>query len=582
MTTKTKAPVREGASKAKAPVREGLAFLIEDALERSEVVIAAESIVDKLQSIAEDLSTIEAKEIMPLLDSLTNAFGADVAQSFNSVATEQVRQLITAVQGAKTAMDNEILRLKQGVEGGDMSDMGMDAGAKPMMPAGAPGAGGGDMGGEPPAPAGALPDVPPDVGGNAEDDELAIGGGFAGRDKKVESRKAKGKKIAEDMGLPHSHESVNLDANIHNLAQYHPQAGRLAQQIRGMIRSEELSGADRKALAEVLSHVSGFGTQNSHWAGVDADKKLQMCLQSAGIWKVEGNVEKIVSNLKRLAHLLSMHHDGVLESNIAMLRKAADPDAVILKMFRTKLAEHKDAQMAAIRCAGAFAIDIEDVVAVVREAAARRPFPAKLSEFKADINPAKKGMFKGKNIDDIQTDLSKQKKRSQAAQDRGDKVPAEVKTKEKEDIFAIRAKKGWKGKVSEDGPPLMQGVPMFPVEQGSAASSITKNPMNAPTNSEPQTAAAPTFAPGQPVAGNSAPSATGAATNAPQSPATMRARQNAQQQQNAVRKAAQQPNNNQKPPPSTGQKQSSYTPPGEEDQQQDQPPSQKQRGFFPK
>lgn len=575
MTTKTKAPMRVGVSKAKAPVREGLAFLIEDALERSEVVIAAESIVDKLQSIAEDLSTVEAKEIMPLLDSLTNAFGAEVAQSFNNVATEQVRQLITAVQGAKTAMDNEILRLKQGVEGGDMTDMSMDAGAKPMMPAAAGDAAVGAE--EPPAPGGALPDVPPDVGGNAEDDELAMGGNFAGRDKKIESRKAKGKKIAEDIGLPHSHESVNIDANIHNLAQYYPQAGRLAQKIRGMIRSEELSGADRKALAEVLSHMAAFGVDQTHWAGVDADKKLQMCLQSAGIWKVEGNVEKIVSELKQMAYMLRMHHNGMLESNIAMLRKAADPDAVILKMFRTKLAEHRDAQMAAIRAARAFAIDVEDVVAVVKEAAARRPFPAKLSEFKADINPAKKGMFKDKSTQEIRADLSKQKKRSQAAQDRGEKVPADVKTKEKEDAFAIRARTGW-GKVSEDGPGLMQGVPMFPVEQGSAASSITQNPMNAPTNSEPQTS--PTFAPGQPVAGNSAPSATGAPTNAPQSPSTMRARQNAQQQQTAMKKAANQPNNNQKPSSSTGQKPPSYTPPGEDEQQQQQPA--KQRGFMPK
>lgn len=109
MTKKTQAPkVREGVSKPKAPVREGLAFLIEDALERSEVVIAAESIIEKLQGIAEELSTIEAKDIMPLLDAMTASFGPNVAQKFNSVATEQVRQLITTVQAAKTAMDGEI------------------------------------------------------------------------------------------------------------------------------------------------------------------------------------------------------------------------------------------------------------------------------------------------------------------------------------------------------------------------------------------------------------------------------------------------------------------------------------------
>src|SRR5262249_53367511 len=119
MTKKTKAPVREGVKKAKAPVREGLAFLIEEALKRSTVVIAAESIIENLQKMAEDLSKVEANDIMPLFDSLTSAFGPQVAQNFNNVATEQIRNLIGAVQQAKAALDNEVLRLKKAVEGGD-------------------------------------------------------------------------------------------------------------------------------------------------------------------------------------------------------------------------------------------------------------------------------------------------------------------------------------------------------------------------------------------------------------------------------------------------------------------------------
>ena len=385
MTKKTQAPkVREGVSKPKAPVREGLAFLIEDALERSEVVIAAESIIEKLQGIAEELSTIEAKDIMPLLDAMTASFGPNVAQKFNSVATEQVRQLITTVQAAKTAMDGEILRMKKGIETGQVDDMSMDVDpAAPMMPAGNPEtmpepSMGGDpaIGGEPgmdmePG----LADAPP------EGDTTLVGGDFSGRTKK-ESAKPKGKPLAskargisEDVGSPQSHESNNFAPNLSNLTLFHGGAGRLAQGIANMIRTEELSLDQRKGFANVLSHMAAYAAEPAHWTGVEADQKLDMALKASGIWDIKTPaMQKIKSQLTRLAHLLSMHHDRVLESNVALLRKATNPDAVILKMFRRKLAENHDGQMAAIRTARSFAIDVDDIVAVVKEAAAPAPF----------------------------------------------------------------------------------------------------------------------------------------------------------------------------------------------------------------
>ncbi len=359
-------------------MKESFAFLIEDALERSEVVIAAESIIEKLQSMAEDLSTIEAKDIMPLFDALTNAFGPQVAQKFNATATEQIRQLVGAVQAAKSAMDGEILRLKQGVETGEVSDLAMDAAATPMMPSVEPGA-------PDPMVGGGLSDTPPAEGevGDIGGDDLGIAGGAGpaiGRDRK-ESAKPKGnplrtpRKVAEDVDMPRSHESLNFAPNLNNLALFHGGAGRLAQSIANMIRTDELSEVQRKGLASVLSHLAAFASEPAHWSGVDADKKLEMALQSAGIWKIDSPaLQKIVPQLKRLTHILAAKHDGMLESYINMLRTAADPDALILKTFRVSLAENRDGQMAAIRTARTFAIDIEDVVAVVREAAARRPF----------------------------------------------------------------------------------------------------------------------------------------------------------------------------------------------------------------
>ena len=122
----------------------GVAFLIESELERAEVVLAAKGITTKLQDMAENLSTVEAKDIMPMLDSFRETFGPQAADQFSQVATGKIRELINAVQSAKSALDNEILRLEKLVNGEDGSDAAMDAGLPPSPltpPGGAPEAG---------------------------------------------------------------------------------------------------------------------------------------------------------------------------------------------------------------------------------------------------------------------------------------------------------------------------------------------------------------------------------------------------------------------------------------------------------
>jgi hypothetical protein len=381
-TTVKKTQTEGRRSKQNVKMNERLSFLIEDALERSEVVLAAESIVEKLQGIAEDLATIEAKDLMPMFDSLTNAFGPQVAQKFNTVATEQVRQLVAALQAAKGAMDQEILRLKQGVEGGGMNDISMDAGGMtppPEAPVGGPG--------EAPIGEPGLSEVPPAAGEMNAEPIPGAEGPAVGRPRK-ESAKPKGKKLSErkinEFESPaapaaeapsHSHESSYFGDNLNNLAAFHGGAHRMAMNIANMIRTGELSLDQRTALSKALSHMAAYAAEPSHWSGVNAESKLEDILQSAGIWDAKSTpVIRIVQQLKELAYLLKLHHNRMLESNIRMLRTAADPDALVLKTFRTKLAEHRDGQMAAIRTARTFAIDVEDVVSVVREAAARRPF----------------------------------------------------------------------------------------------------------------------------------------------------------------------------------------------------------------
>jgi len=432
--------------KTKVQIAEGLAYLIEDAIERFEPVMAATAISDKLQKMLEDLGKILPDDIMPMQDKLSKHFGPEVATKFTQTATAQVSQAIAALTSTKMALDGEIKRLEKGVEGGDMSDMAADAEgpvAPPMTPPGAP---------EAPVPGGpevsppqeGMPDMPGDMG-NAEDD---MAGGFAGRPRK-EAAQPRGKMIKEfvDAVRPaHPYKGDFFHGNLDNLKAFHGGLGRLARNIEAMIDSGKLNGAEREGLANTLSHMASTGHDAGHW--VDPEAKLTTSLKANHITNTDDpNVALILHELRRLAHGLSLRHSSVMEKSIMALRKARDPDALVFKTFRTKLAEGRDAQMAAIRTARQFAIDIDDVVLVVKEAAKKLPF--------ADWIKSKKD----------KTD---------------DKKPA------KDD----------KKKVSEDFPmkaSQQQGVPIFPVGQtapananAAMASAVSTSAQNPVLTGEPE------------------------------------------------------------------------------------------------
>ena len=377
--------------KTRVQIADGLAYLIEDAIERFEPVMAATAISDKLQKMLEDLGKILPDDIMPMQDKLSKHFGPEVATKFTQTATEQVSQAIAALTSTKMALDGEIKRLEKGVDGGDMSDMSQDAEAMPapsMAPPGAPEAPSG-MGGMPGAPEGAppeagMPDMPgAEMAGNAEDD---MAGGFAGRPQK-EGVKPRGKNLKEFVDAPvrpaHPYKGDYFHGNLDNLKNFHGGLGRLARNIEQMIDSGKLNGAEREGLANTLSHMASTGHDAGHW--VDPEAKLTTSLKANHITNTDDpNVALILHELRRLAHGLSLRHSSVMEHSISALRKASDPDALVFRTFRTKLAESRDAQMAAIRTARQFAIDIDDVVLVVREAAKKLPFADWIKQKKDD------------------------------------------------------------------------------------------------------------------------------------------------------------------------------------------------------
>lgn len=242
-----------------------LAFLIENELEKAELVLAAKAILDKFQGMAEDLAKIEADDIMPILDQLKATFGPDVSKRFNDVATAKVRAVIEATKAAKDAISTEVQRMEGGVDGGPMNDMA--------------------------APEDTTADLASDLSADTGLD-MATGTGDLG-----------------DAALPDD-------------------------------------GADAEDLGDD-----------------DLDPDLDDGDLSIGDEAFADDGKSAAGRAKK---------ESIIRSNINMLRESADPERLIVSAFRMHLKEGYDAGGAAHKVAESFALDLEDVVVAVREAASKK------------------------------------------------------------------------------------------------------------------------------------------------------------------------------------------------------------------
>ncbi len=96
-----------------------ISYLIETELEKAQVILAARSITDKLQSIAEQLAKMDANEVMPLGDTMRDIFGAELSQSFEKNVSEALRGLTEQMRDAKNKIGEQI----DSLETGEISDL---------------------------------------------------------------------------------------------------------------------------------------------------------------------------------------------------------------------------------------------------------------------------------------------------------------------------------------------------------------------------------------------------------------------------------------------------------------------------
>ena len=147
-------------------LRNAFRTLKESEVQQAQVVLAAQDMVDKMQSMLEDTTEMQFKELPALVDSIRNQIGIDQATQFNTDATAALQGLVQNLQGAKQQLEAAL-----GVVTGQpapldtsMAASGMPGAAPAPVPGEELGAEmgadigadvGAEMGAEEPAPAGA-------------------------------------------------------------------------------------------------------------------------------------------------------------------------------------------------------------------------------------------------------------------------------------------------------------------------------------------------------------------------------------------------------------------------------------------
>lgn len=109
-----------------------IANLIESDLDRAEVILAAKSIAEEAQAMAEKIAKMQVNELMPLVDRIKETIGQQEAENFNHTVSQQLDQLLDLTKSTKNEIENQVLMLNgeqpagMSMDNNDMS-MGPDA-----------------------------------------------------------------------------------------------------------------------------------------------------------------------------------------------------------------------------------------------------------------------------------------------------------------------------------------------------------------------------------------------------------------------------------------------------------------------
>jgi len=104
-------------------------------VEKSQVVLAAQDMVDQVQKMLEDVGQMQVKELPALVSSIESEIGVQESQAYNDAVSAQLDTLSAALKESTTALKNAL----NGVTGQAVDaafDAGADLGAEAGMDAG--------------------------------------------------------------------------------------------------------------------------------------------------------------------------------------------------------------------------------------------------------------------------------------------------------------------------------------------------------------------------------------------------------------------------------------------------------------
>ena len=146
---------------AESRLRRAYRYLKESEVQQAQVVLAAQDMVDKMQSMLEDTTEMQFKELPALVDSIRNQIGMEQATQFNSDVTGALQGLVQNLQGAKQQLETAL-----GVVTGQPAALDTSMAASGMPGATPPPVPGAEMGADIGADIGA--DVGADIGADLE------------------------------------------------------------------------------------------------------------------------------------------------------------------------------------------------------------------------------------------------------------------------------------------------------------------------------------------------------------------------------------------------------------------------------
>ena len=80
-------------------------YLTENEVQQAQVVLAAQDMVDRMQKMLEDVTSMQFKDLPALSNSIQTTIGTQQAQAFNNAAGQSLAVLVDAIQASKVEME---------------------------------------------------------------------------------------------------------------------------------------------------------------------------------------------------------------------------------------------------------------------------------------------------------------------------------------------------------------------------------------------------------------------------------------------------------------------------------------------